>query len=85
MAPTCFLFPVFGLTARGGAPDPTIGLKPKSLGGEGNELRRLHAAKAARPVGVAYVVGHGPALAITCKTHTQIEQSSQAQLALVRR
>jgi hypothetical protein len=44
--------------------------------------------KAAGPVGVRFavrVLGHGPALAITCKTHTQIEQSSQAQLALVRR
>jgi hypothetical protein len=37
LAPTCFLFPVFGLTVCGGAPDPTIGLKPKSLGGEGSE------------------------------------------------
>jgi len=39
-APTCFLFPVAGLTARGAASGPTIRLKPKSLAGEGNKLAR---------------------------------------------
>ena len=34
MAPTCFLFPVYGLTACGAAPGLTIRLKPKSLGGD---------------------------------------------------
>jgi hypothetical protein len=37
---TCFLFPVFGLTARGTASGPTVRLKPTSLGGEGNEIER---------------------------------------------
>ena len=46
MAPTCLLFPVYGLTARGAAPGLTIRLKPKSLGGKGNKrpaCLRLHA------------------------------------------
>jgi hypothetical protein len=38
MALTCFLFSVFGLTARGAASCPTVRLKPASLGGEGNEI-----------------------------------------------
>jgi hypothetical protein len=44
MALTCFLFPVVGLTTRGAALGLTIRLKPKSLGGEDNEMRSLHAA-----------------------------------------
>src|SRR6266403_1971486 len=40
MALTCFLFPVFGLMARGVASGPTVRLKPTSLGGEGNEIER---------------------------------------------
>jgi hypothetical protein len=40
MALMCFLFPVFGLTARGAASGPTVRLKPTSLGGEGNEIER---------------------------------------------
>jgi hypothetical protein len=40
-------FPFVGLMARGAAPGPTIRCKPKSLGGEDNEMCRLHAAQAA--------------------------------------
>jgi hypothetical protein len=39
MALTCFLFPVVGLTANGGASGPIIRLMPPLLGGVGNEDR----------------------------------------------
>ena len=32
MAPTCFLFPVYGLTARGGAPGLTNQIEAKVIG-----------------------------------------------------
>jgi hypothetical protein len=66
MAPTCFLFPVVGLMARGAALGLTMRLKPKSLGGEDNEMCRMHAVQAVGPAplrrGIFFGTGLAPCL-----------------------